>query len=470
MTDVLLINPPSPNKSIIIRDLNRSGRTSKEQIIWPQTNMAYLAAMLPENLSVEIIDCIAERMSWPDFLRLLNNKKPRYVISHVITSTATNDLRVFKEAKKLKAITITMGPHVTELPKQTLEENKDLDFIMTRECDYTFKELIIAKEKKQSDLSNIKGLAWRQDKQIIVNENRPYIENLDKLPLPRHDLLPIDKYVFPFMADKFTFVVSGRGCPYPCTFCRQPIMWEKKVRLRSAQNIMKELRLLKELEVNNFIFHSDTFTVNKIIVKELCQMMIDEKLNLTWACNSRVDTVDEETLKLMKKAGCWMIAYGFESGSQMILDKAEKNATVKQGKEIAQITHDIGIKVYGYFIIGLLGESKETIKETISFAKNNPVTFAIFHVASPFPGTKFYKQVKENGWLTNEQWEATDQGGNSPVDYPQLSGKEIMQGIKHAYRSFYLRPRAAINILGAVRNYNDIKHLISAGIGQLLWK
>ncbi|MCK5060993.1 radical SAM protein [Candidatus Parcubacteria bacterium] len=470
MTDVLLINPPSPNKSIIIRDLNRSGRTSKEQIIWPQTNMAYLAAMLPDNLSVEIIDCIAERMSWPEFLKLLNNKKPRYVVSHVITSTATNDLRVFKEAKKLGAITITMGPHVTELTENTLKENPDLDFIMTRECDYTFKELINALENKQTDLSDIKGLAWKQGDRIIKNENRPYIENLDELPLPRHDLLPIEKYVFPFMASEFTFVVSGRGCPYPCAFCRQPIMWEKKVRLRSAQSIMKELRMLKKLGVNNFIFHSDTFTVNMNIVKELCEMMVDEKLNLTWACNSRVDTVDKETLKLMKKAGCWMIAYGFESGSQAILDKCEKKATVEQGKKIAQITHDIGIKVYGYFIIGLLGETKETIEKTINFAKSNPITFAIFHVASPFPGTKFYKQVKENNWLTNEQWEATDQGGNSPVDYPELSGEEIMQGIKRAYRSFYLRPKAVINIFGAVRNYNDIKHLISAGVSQLLWK
>lgn len=471
MTDLLLINPPSPDKSIIIRDLNRSGRTSKEQIIWPQTNLAYLAAMAPDNFKVEILDCIAEKIDWPKFIAILQEKKPRYIISHVITSTASNDFRVFNSAKKLGSITITMGPHVTEMPQKSLAENPDLDYIIMNECELTFKELLEKCEHNEKNLEEVLGLAWRNEsKEIIVNNPRPFIENLDDLPLPRHDLLPVDKYIFPFMASKFTFVVSSRGCPFPCTFCRQPIMWSGKVRARSAESVLKELRWLKALGIKNFIFHSDTFTINNDIVKKICQMLIAEKLNLDWACNSRVDTVDEETLKLMKAAGCWMIAYGFESGSQKILDLCEKKATMAQGEKIVKITAKIGIKVYGYFIIGLIGETKKTIEETIGFAKRLPITFAIFHVASPYPGTKFYRQVKESGWLTSEKWEDTNQGGTSPINYPELSGAEIMKGIKRAYRSFYLRPKAIINILKAVRNFSDLKHLISAGVSQLLWK
>lgn len=468
MTDILLVNPPSPDKSIIIRDLNRSGRTSRERIIWPQTNLAYLAAMAPSNLKVEIIDCIAEKMNWPNFIKLLQEKKPRYVIGHVITSTASNDLKTFKEAKKNGAKTITMGPHVTELPEMTLKQNPDMDFIMLKECDLTFKELIENLENNQKDLSYIKGLAWRnKNQEIIINEPRPFIENLDDLPLPRHDLLPIKKYVFPFMASEFTFVVAGRGCPFPCTFCRQPIMWSRKVRTRSAESLMKELKLLKKLGIKNFIFHSDTFTINKDLVMKLCKMMIDEKLSLNWACNSRVDTLDEEMLRTMKKAGCWMIAFGFESGSQKILDLCKKNSTIDQGEKIAKLTDKVGIKIYGYFIIGLIGETIETIQETINFAKNLPITFAIFHVASPYPGTEFYHQVKNGGWLTSEQWEDTNQGGASPIDYPQLSSKEIMKGIKKAYRLFYLRPTAAWRILRSIRNFSDLKQLIMAGINQL---
>lgn len=465
--DILFVNPPSPDNSIIIRDFNRSGRTSKERIIWPQTDLAYLAAMVPKNLKIEILDCIAERMNWDKFLKVLNIKKPRYVVSHVITSTAQNDLRVFKEAKKIGAITATMGPHVTELPEKTLKENPDLDFVMLGEPEITFQELVKTIDSKNNNFEKIKGLAYRLNGEIKLNEKRELIANLDELPLPCQDLLPLDKYVFPFMASKFTFVISERGCPFPCTFCRQPIMWERKVRHRSPENIIEELKLLKKLGVKEFIFHADTFTLDKDRVMKLCQIMLDENLNLRWGCNSRVDTVDEEMLKIMKKAGCWMIAYGIESGSPEILEKCEKEATVKQAEETIRLTHKIGIKVYGYFIIGLLGETKKTIQETINLAKRLPITFAIFHTASPYPGTKFYRQVKEKGWLTSEKWEDINQGGTSPVDYPQLSGKEIMVGIKKAYWSFYLRPKVILNILGSIRNLRDIKELLRAGMAQL---
>ncbi|MBU4360688.1 radical SAM protein, partial [Patescibacteria group bacterium] len=298
-TDILIVNPPSPDGSIIIRDFNRSGRTSKERIIWPQTSLAYLASMVPSHLKVEIIDCIAEKINWQKFIEILKQKNPSYLTSQVITSTALNDLKVFEQGKKIGAITITMGPHVTELPKRTLQENLSLDFIILGEPEITFQELIKNLEKKVNDFSKINGLAFRDNKEIKINEKREFIKNLDELPFPRHDLLPLNKYVFPFMASKFTFVLSERGCSYPCTYCRQPIMWERAVRTRSPENIIEELKFIKKIGIKEFIFHSDTFTINKDIVMKICKKMIEENLNLRWACNSRVDTVDEEILKIM---------------------------------------------------------------------------------------------------------------------------------------------------------------------------
>tara|TARA_Y100000310_G_C20680321_1_gene815535 strand:+ start:1609 stop:3018 length:1410 start_codon:yes stop_codon:yes gene_type:complete len=469
MVDVLLINPPSPNESLIIRDLNRSGRTTREKIIWPQTNLAYLAAMLPKNLSVEILDCIAERMNWEDFEKLLFQKKPKYVISHVITSTYKNDFKVFKLAKKINAKTITMGPHATELIKESFEECQELDFIMLKEVELTFKELILALEK-DGNVGDIKGLAYRENGEIKINEDRNFIENLDELPIPRHDLLPLEKYVFPFIASKFTFVISSRGCPYDCTFCRQPIMWSKKFRSRSAESIMKELRFLKKIGVNNFLFQSDTFTIDRDVVLELCKKIIEEELNMNWGCNSRVDTIDEELLKYMKKAGCWMVAYGFESGSQKILDKCKKQATIKQIEDAANLTHKMRIKMYGYFIIGLPGETKKTIEETINLSKKLPLTFAIFHVASPYPGTEFHYEAGKNNWLNLASLEDIDQGGVSPVNYQNLSSEEIMRGIKKAYLSFYLRPNVFLKVLKEVKNFNDFKHLSSIVIEHLKLK
>jgi len=468
MTDLLLINPPSPDDSIIIRDFNRSGRTSRERIIWPQSNLAYLATMLPSYFKVEIIDCIAERINWPKFLKILKNRNPRYLVSHVITSTVTNDLRVFKEAKKInpRTITITMGPHVTALAQQTLKENPELDFVLLFEPELTFKELIENIENNKKDFGEIKGLAFRKNGEIIINEKREYISDLDQLPIPRHDLLPLKKYQFPFMASSFTFVVPSRGCPYPCTFCRQPVMWAKKFRPRSPQSIIKELKFLKNLGLKEFIFQSDTFTINKDWVIEICKKLIEEKLKFRWSTNSRVDTIDEEMLQWMKKAGCWMIAYGIESGSQKILNRCKKGTTVEQIKTAVSLTDKAGIKVYGYFIVGLIDETKETIRETIDLAKNLPITFAIFHTASPYPGTEFYNEIKEKGWLVSERWEDINQGTDTPISYPQLSSEEINKSIKKAYREFYFRPRAIWRILTSLKNIKDIGGIVRAGINQ----
>ena len=474
MTDVLLINPPTPQKGrYIIRDLNRSGRTSKERIIWPQTSLAYLAAMLPKKISVKIVDCIAEDMDWEKLEAIIGKEKPKLVGAHVITSTAHNDLKTFGIVKRLnkKTKTVTFGPHSTELVSETFSECEGLDYIIRGEPELTFEALVKHAFGEKISLSSVDGLAYRAGGKIRINKDRKFIKDLDSLPLPRHDLLPIKKYLFPFMSEGFTFVVGSRGCPFPCTFCRQPIMWKGQIRSRSPESLIEEMKLLRRLGIKEFLFSTDTFTVDKQIVMKFCELMIREGLNdIRWACNSRVDTIDREMAEAMKKAGCWMMALGLESGSNKILKLAKKGTTVKQNKEIVKMLDDVGIKIYGYFIIGLLGETKKTIRQTIELAKELPVTFAIFHVASPYPGTVFYKQVKERGFLTDEGWEASDQGNMSPVDYPDLSGSEIIAGIRRAYREFYLRPIAVWRILTSVRNFGDLGHLVSAGLSQLFWR
>lgn len=467
--DVLLVNPPSPDRSVIIRDFNRSGRTSKEKIIWPQISLAYLASMVPSHLSVAILDCIAERMDWDGFQKMLRQYCPRYMACHVITSVSTNDFRAFKLAKEISGTqTLSMGPHVTELTKESFLACPPLDYILRGEPEITFKELLEALEKR-SDLARVDGLAWREGERIIINKPRSFIENLDDLPMPRHDLLPIDKYVFPFIASNFTFVMPSRGCPYPCTFCRQPIMWEKKVRSRSPESVIAELKTLKESGVKNILFQCDTFTLDRRWVIRFCQMMMQEKLEISWGCNSRVDTVDPEVLGWMKRAGCWMIAYGVESGSDEILRNCQKGATVQNAVDALLWTHEAGIKNYAYFVFGLPGETAQTMRQSAELAKRLPVTFALFHTASPYPGTAFHRQCLDNHWLKASRWEDINQGGVAAVSYPNLSSDEIMLGIQRAYKSFYLRPSAVLNILKAVRNPRDLKHLFAMGMEHFRW-
>jgi len=264
-------------------------------------------------------------------------------------------------------------------------------------------------------------------------------------------------------------VVASRGCPYFCTFCRQPIMWKRKVRTRSPDNIIEELKFLDKMGVRNFIFHSDTFTIDKKMVIEFCKKLIEEGLHMKWACNSRVDTIDREMLKWMKKAGCWMIAYGIESGSQKILNNVKKDITLKHSRQAVKWANEAGIKVYGYFVIGLSGETKETIRETIDFSKELDLTFAIFHIGVPYPGTDFFFELRDSGRLDYSEYEDFDQGRSTPVNYPHLSSEEIQEGVKQAYREWYVRPKILLNLMMQVKNFSDLNHLMRMGFDHLRW-
>ena len=470
MIDILFVNPPSPDNEVYIRDINRSGRRSMERTIWPQTSLAYLAAVIKEeNYSVDLIDCIAEEMNWEQFEDYFFSKKPKFVVINVISSTLSNDLKVASLGEKINCKSIAVGPHVTELPEDTLTTFKDLDYVIMGEAELTVKELIPSVDAKQP-LKEVKGIAFRdKNNKVKINEKRPFIENLDDLPIPLHELLPIKKYTLPFIGSNYTFVLESRGCPYFCTFCRQPIMWERKFRSRSPQSILKELVKLDELGIRNVIFHSDTFTIKKKKVIELCKMIIDTNLKIRWMCNSRVDTIDEEMLGWMKKAGCWMIAYGIESGCQEILDNTKKDITIAQIETAINNTKKAGIKIWGYFVMGLPGETEETIDKTIAFSKKLPLDIANFAVGTPYPGTDFYKEAKQNNWLETTNWEDFDQNYSTIVNYEHLSAKQIKAGIKKAYIAWYFRPSSIIKILSNIRSFKDVQSLFNVFGSYIKW-
>lgn len=470
MLDVLFVNPPSPDKHVYIRDINRSGRRSRERTIWPQTSLAYLAAVIQKaGYKVEIIDCIAEEMSWDTFKELLKNKSPRYVVTNVITSIITNDLYTAYLAKSLGARSIAIGPHITYLAKETMQRYPTLDIGIIGEAEETIVELI-KKCDSSGDLNTVKGIVFRDKDTIIVTQERPFIKDLDELPFPLHELLPIPKYSLPFIGKGYTFVLSSRGCPYFCTFCRQPIMWKRQVRSRSAKSIFEELKYIKRLGITNFMFHSDTFTVDRNLVIELCKLMSEAGLNLRWCCNSRVDTIDQELLAYMKKAGCWMIMYGIETSSDLILENVKKGgkASFEITKKAVMMAKRAGIKVWGYFIMGLPGETKETIKNSINFAKQLPLDLVNFAVGAPYPGTEFYQEAKQRGWLETEEWESFDQNYSAIVSYPDLPSEEILKSIRKAYIRWYFTPRGLLVILKGCTNFNYIKNILKIGWQHLM--
>ncbi len=495
--DVLLVNPPSPDGGIWIRSQHRVGRRSRENMIWPQVSLATMAACLHPDYKVEIVDAVATRMGWPEFQELLAKKRPRYYLTQVTAPTLTNDMYGVFLAKSKGAKTIAFGTHVTPNTLNTMTEFPSLDFILRGEPELTLRELLDALDGKtgqnekmevliqkadptrlpipaekvaQGDLSSIKGLSWRLAGQIKLNLDRPFIPNLNELPLPMHHLLPLDSYRMPLIRGPYAFVVPSRGCPAGCKYCIKHVSYNYSVRVRSPENIMAELWSLNKLGINNVMLYADLFTVNRDQVVGICKAMIEEKIDMKWMCNSRVDYVDEEMLTLMGQAGCHMISWGIESGSEEVLKRARKGASPAKAEQALCWARKAGIKNFGYFIIGLPGETEETIKQTIAFSKKLPLNVAIFHIAAPYPGTPFFYEVVENGWFRpGTNWEEVDMDGSTVLDYSEigLTAERLEYWQRRATREWALRPGPIWTILKGLNTWAGFKSAVDAGLQTL---
>lgn len=496
--DVLLVNPPSPDGAIWIRSQHRVGRRSRENMVWPQVSLAQMAAILAPDYTVKIVDAIAERMDWTSFTALLDKYQPKYYLTQVTAPTLENDMYGTFLARSRGAKTMAFGTHVTPIPGETLSAYPSLDFALYGEPDLTIRDLVDHLENRVSqrseelqrvfakqlgykpsytedgalDMSRITGIAWRKGDEVFVNAPRPFVSDLNDLPIPLHHLLPLKTYRMPMMKGNFTFIVTGRGCPAGCTYCIKHVSYQYSVRVRSPEKIMEELWILKKLGINNIHMYADLFTVNREQVVNLCKMMIEQKINMNWTCNSRVDYVDEEMLQLMGKAGCWFISWGIESANEGILAHARKGAKPDQVRQALLWSKKAGINNWGYFIIGLPGETEETIQQTIEFAKSLPLDIALFHIAAPYPGTPFFFEVVEKKWFRpGTRWEQVDMDKETVLDYPGLPAERLMYWQRRAFREWALRPGPAFTYLKMLLSDTaTFKTALDVGLQTLKWQ
>ncbi len=516
--DVMLVNPPSPDGGIWIRSQHRVGRRSRENMIWPQVSLAQLAALLHPDYSVEVVDAIATRMTWPEFEELLRKKQPRYYLTQVTAPTLTNDMYGVFLARSLGAKTMAFGTHVTPMVRETLERFPALDFVLQGEPELTLRELIDTFEAESgrwqvSDgklrradgmtadpegsiyklladadptwkpawsldgtssiddrLAAVKGLGWRRQGEVVVNWPRPFVANLDDLPMPMHHLLPLNSYRIPMIKGPYTFIVTSRGCTAGCKYCIKHVSYQYSVRVRSPENIMKELWLLHDLGIHNIHMYADLFTVSRDQVVGLCKLIIEQGLKVRWTCNSRVDYVDEEMLQLMGQSGCWMISWGIESSSEEILRRARKGAYPDKVERALRWAKQAGIGNWGYFIIGLPGETEETIRQTIDFAKHLPLDLALFHIAAPYPGTPFFFDVVENGWFRpGTAWEEVDMDRSTVLDYREtnLTAERLEYWQKRATREWALRPGPIWTMIKGLNSWEGFKSAVDIGLQTL---
>ncbi len=464
--NILFLNPPIlKNDTIFMKEIGRCGSTATGNQYWPQTGLAYLAAVAEKKHKVKIIDAMAESIPTTKIIDITKNFAPDLVVIHTTTPTFKNDSQFLAEIKKdlPNVKSGFVGTHVSNTVKESLDTSL-ADFILVNEPELTFEDLL---NNFLGNWNNIPGLAFRLNSTIKINKLRPLVENLDILPFPARHLLPNQKYRMVLTNNEvFATVVSSRGCPHSCIYCRVGYPWGKRFRKRSVNNVVEEIKEIKtKFGIKNIVFMADTFTIDKNWVINFCDKLIKENLKMNWLCNSRIDTIDEEMLKKMKEAGCSLISFGIESGSQDILNKAKKKLDIRKAENAIKITKNAGVKTFAYFVVGLPGETKQTIKKTIKFAKKLDPDYVNFHIATPHPGTELYDIAKKNNWIVDTNYEHYDQSGNySVMRNKDLTAEQILLAQKSAMRNFYFRPKYIIKQLSKLKKPKDIIELGKIGV------
>ena len=439
---VLLVNPPYKSA----RGYNREGRCTQEAAFWstpwPPLSLASIAAVLRPEAAVRIVDCPAERVSARDLVARVERDRPDVIIAALSTETIESDLAVLAEIKNArKNVTIVaFGIHASVFAGEVLN-SAAVDVVIKGEPEESAKALFVALRAGRP-LGDVAGIAFRSKSgSVVVAERREFIANLDDLPFPAWDLVDLGRYRLPVSRDKFLIINTARGCPFSCVFCNTQAYYGNRVRTRSAGNIVAEIRSgIERYGIRDFFFWGDTFTLVRSQVEDLCCILIAENLNVRWVANSRVDTVDAETLALMKKAGCWLLSFGLESGDDRILRDCGKNITREKIRDAVRMTRAAGLRIAGHFILGLPGETEETARRTVALAREIDLDFAHFYSAVPYPGSELFDIASREGWIRGKSWDRFRQT-EFVMDLPTISTARLERIRREAYGALRLRPR-----------------------------
>jgi len=432
--------------------------------IRPPNNLLYLASILRlYGKDVIVRDYPVERDK--NFIKDLKDFNPDMIIMSITTGTIESDLEFFKFAKDFNEniITIAEGAHFITAPISSFNKDiyKYLDFAFYGESEYVLKNFIEIYEEN-GELDKVKGLIYKVQGKWIKNEAPPFIEDLDSLPFPARDLIRNELYINPDTDRPIATIQTSRGCPGSCIYCLAPIVSGKIVRKRSPKNIVDEIEeCVKKYKIDNFFLRADTFTIDRDWVIEISKEIINRNLKIKWVANSRTKTIDREMLIWMKRAGCYLIAFGLESGSERSLRLMKKGVSVEDNFNAVKLAKELGFKVYSFFIIGFPWESEEDILETINFSLKIPSDFVEFHIATPYYGTELYKIMKDEN-LINEDIEGHNYFSNPIGGTKYVSRERLLYLRKKALLKFYLRPNYIFKTL-IRQNPRTLKNYISYG-------
>ena len=406
----------------------------------PPLGLAYLASMVRDEYDVRIIDSNVFGYSLDDVRRELKNFYPDVV---GITSSTPSIYEAYKVAEAAKSvrddcIVVLGGPHATFLPEEVLTECRSVDVVVRGEGEETFQELVNAIDRGIC-LKDVMGIAYRKGDKITVTKPRPFIDDLDKIPFPSIDLLPIKRYALKGIS--YMPIITSRGCPFKCSFCASSRLFGGCWRGRSPKNVVEEIKLIHDkFKIKNIEFADDTFTLNARRAEEICYEILREGLDISWGASSRVDTINKGLAEKMRKAGCWIVYLGVESASQRILNAMGKRVTINQIIKAVKTLKGVGIQILGSFILGFPEETVETAEQTIAFAKKLDLDYAQFSILTPYPGTPIYEYARKNNLLLTRDWSKFN--ATEPVmKLENLTIKQLQSLFRKAYLTFYIRPK-----------------------------
>lgn len=465
---VLLIYPPSP----VMNREDRCQQPTKELLVippLPPTDLMYLAS-IAEECGYEAK--IKDYSLGGDFVSDLREFSPDYLVANIATPTFKTDMEAVLKAKEVlpSVTTIVKGAPFLTYNTNVVYENPFVDYVIMGEPELTLKDILNGVPNE-----DILGICYAEKSQgvcvqAVKNDLRPFNENLDSLPFPARHLVDNSIYKRPDNGKVQAVIKVSRGCPYHCFFCLASPVSGLKVRMRSAENIIAEIKeCVDKYNIKNFLFWSDIFNIDRNWTLDLCRKIIESGLKITWSANTRANTMDNEMAAMMYKSGCRLVSIGVESGSQEMLDHIGKKISLDDIRTTVKILKKNKIKIYNYFVIGLPWETEKTVEETIKFAIELDSNFISFYTATPLPGTKFFAYA-----MMNKLIEGDLQFENAyyvpAVRSHELSKERIFELHKQAVKRFYLRPTFIIKTLLGLRSFTEFKNYFRAGLNLILKK
>ncbi len=431
----------------------------------PPIDLMYAAASFEKGgFECKLVDYPGEEWGWKRLEADIRRFDPSHIVLSITTPSLEKDLKATKLAKRInrEIVTIAKGAHFNTLDIDTMEKCRTLDIVLRGEYEETCLEIA----KGEKPLAEIPGLTWRKGREVIRNASRPRPNDLDTIPYPARHLTNNRLYLRPDTDQLQTTIITNRGCPFSCTYCLANQVSGLKNRYRSVENVIGEIReCVDRFGIRNFLFRSDLFTQNKKWVKQLCARIVEEGLDIEWACNSRVDTLNPDVLAAMKEAGCWLIAFGVEKGTNEALEAINKKATVEQAEYALGITREAGIKRSIYILVGLPEDTRETIAADIEFAKRLDPDFLEIFYPYPFPGTPLYLEAVEKGLLKDGEI-PREAYGLPAMPTRHLSVEELASIRSECLRKFYMRPLFIFRTLRQARSGREFTNYVKYGALQ----